>query len=157
MKKLKYARSPILSPSSSLFVPLLPGLGTAMIVVLLAALLARVIAGALLQQEHLLNPILLAIVLGLLVRNVLGLSSSVEPGLRFGLLGPTHALWSAFCGSVNALGNSLIAVAVSCTGLNTTLPRVVRLGWRPFLCGFIAVFSVGIVSWLLIVGFGQHL
>ena len=71
--------------------------------------------------------------------------------------GLNHTFWGAFCGYVKVLGTILIAIAVSCMGLNTPIAKLAKLGCRPFFCGLIAASSVGIVSWLLIMQFGHRL
>jgi len=71
--------------------------------------------------------------------------------------GVNHATWGAWCGYVNTSGTYLIAVAVSCMGLNTPVRKLAKLGYRPFLCGLVAASSVGIVSWLLVTQFGYYL
>ena len=51
----------------------------------------------------------------------------------------------------------VIAVSVAGIGLNTDIRKLAKLGYKPFICGLIAAFSVGAVSWLLVTQFGDYL
>jgi uncharacterized integral membrane protein (TIGR00698 family) len=71
--------------------------------------------------------------------------------------GTASASWTSACGVVKTSATYLIAIAVSCIGLNTNIRRLAKLGYKPFVCGLIAAVSVGAVSWLLVTSLGSHL
>ena len=71
--------------------------------------------------------------------------------------GTADARWTSVCSFVKTSATYLIAIAVSCIGLNTNIRKLTKLGYKPFVCGLIAALSVGAVSWLLVTGLGSHL
>jgi len=71
--------------------------------------------------------------------------------------GTSDASWTSACDFVKTSATYLIAIAVSCIGLNTNIRKLTKLGYKPFVCGLIAAVSVGAVSWLLVTGLGSYL
>ncbi len=71
--------------------------------------------------------------------------------------GIDHQSWVTTWHEIKGLATFLITVAIACVGLNTDIKKLTHLGYKPFLCGLIAAFSVGLVSWLLVVLFGRVL
>jgi len=66
-------------------------------------------------------------------------------------------LWYACWHFVEMAATYVIAVSVAGIGLNTDIKKLAKLGYKPFICGLIAAFSVGAVSWLLVTQFGDYL
>ncbi len=64
---------------------LIPGVALAIGVMLVAIFLTKTIGGILPYKKNPLSPILLAIVLGLAIRNILSVPDACEPGIKFGL------------------------------------------------------------------------
>ena len=58
---------------------------------------------------------------------------------------------------VKTASGYVIAVSIACIGLNTDIKKLTKLGYKPFTCGLIASFSVGVVSWLLVRLLGNYL
>jgi len=71
--------------------------------------------------------------------------------------GASNTGWTSACSFVKTSATYLIAIAVSCIGLNTNIRKLTKLGYKPFVCGLIAAVSVGAVSWLLVTGLGAYL
>ena len=67
------------------------------------------------------------------------------------------AAWDCCWHFVKSSATYVIAVAITCIGLNTNIKKLTELGYRPFVCGLIAAVSVGVVSFLLVTAFGNYL
>ena len=65
--------------------------------------------------------------------------------------------WLLAWGTVKSSATLVISVAIACVGLNTDIGKFRIHGYKPFVVGFAAALSVGLVSWLLIQLFNQHL
>ena len=73
------------------------------------------------------------------------------------VVGSDAAGWKQFCHGVKEAAGYAIAVAIAGVGLNTNVKNLARLGFRPFLCGFMAAVAVGAVSVSLLMMFGDRL
>ena len=71
--------------------------------------------------------------------------------------GAEDASWKEVVSIIKESAKYLVAIAVACIGLNTNIRKLLKLGFRPFLCGLIAAVSVGGVSLLLVKLFGSYL
>jgi uncharacterized integral membrane protein (TIGR00698 family) len=71
--------------------------------------------------------------------------------------GTASASWVSFWSFVKASATYVIAIAVTCIGLNTNIRKLTKLGYKPFVCGLIAAVYVGAVSWLLATRLGHFL
>lgn len=65
--------------------------------------------------------------------------------------------WISCWKFVKATATYVIATSIACIGLNTDIKKLIKLSFRPFICGLIASFSIGIVSFLLITILGGFL
>lgn len=71
----------------------------------------------------------------------------------FGLL--SESSWTTFYTTVSSFGSTyLLGAAMASVGLSTDLKMFKGLGFKPFLIGLVAAFSVSIVSFILISLFG---
>lgn len=66
----------------------------------------------------------------------------------FGLLDTDT--WTAACSLIKSAAEWCLIVAMAAVGLGTSLRRLRRLGWKPFLVGLVAAVLVGCVSILMI-------
>ena len=73
------------------------------------------------------------------------------------IFGTDDKSWLFALSAVNSSATFVISVAVACVGLNTDFGKFKIHGYKPFVVGFSAALSVGLVSWLLIQLFNQHL
>ena len=73
------------------------------------------------------------------------------------LWGADSRLWSSAHHIIQNAGMVCVTLAITCAGLNTDVRRLLRLGYRPLLCGLCAAFLVGAVAWGLVVVFGKSL
>ncbi len=73
------------------------------------------------------------------------------------VFGIDNATWQSSWQIVKTTATYVITVAIACVGLNTDIRKLSSLGYRPFICGFIAAITVGIVSWLLVTRFEHYL
>ncbi len=73
------------------------------------------------------------------------------------IFGTDDKSWLFVLRAVNSSATFVISVAVACVGLNTDFGKFKIHGYKPFVVGFSAALSVGLVSWLLIQLFNQHL
>ncbi len=71
--------------------------------------------------------------------------------------GADSAAWTGVWQTVKMAATYTIAVAITCVGLSTDIRKLSKLGYKPFVCGFVAALSVGIVSWLLVTRLGRFL
>lgn len=71
--------------------------------------------------------------------------------------GAANASRVNLCGFIKASATYVIAIAVTCTGLNINIRKLTSPGYRPFACGFVAAISTGGVSWLLATQLGHLL
>lgn len=70
----------------------------------------------------------------------------------------TTELWETFYTQVSSFGSTyLLGAAMASVGLSTNLKMFKGLGFKPFLIGLIAAFSVSIVSFILISLFGDFI
>lgn len=72
----------------------------------------------------------------------------------FGVEAPA---WLNTWHAVKTLATYTIGVAITCVGLSTDIRKLSTLGYKPFICGFAAALSVGIVSWLIVTNWGHSL
>jgi uncharacterized integral membrane protein (TIGR00698 family) len=70
----------------------------------------------------------------------------------FGVLDP--AAWAAFVGAAETASELGLLLAMAAVGLGTDLRRMRALGLRPLAMGLAAAATVGVVSYLMIVGTG---
>lgn len=64
--------------------------------------------------------------------------------------------WDGIIYNVRTAASNLLLLAVAGIGLNTDLRKLTRLGPRPFLVGLATMLTVGLVSYILIMLFSQH-
>lgn len=58
--------------------------------------------------------------------------------------------WQAFQGSVKAVSETLLAIAIAAAGLGTRLATLKKLSIKPFLLGLLAMAVVGLVSLVMV-------
>jgi len=73
------------------------------------------------------------------------------------LFGLENQTWINVWTFVKTSATYVITVAIACVGLNTDLRKLSTLGIKPFICGFTAALSVGLMSWFLVSRFGKYL
>ncbi len=77
----------------------------------------------------------------------------LKNNMAFGLFSASH--WESFYTQVSSFGSTyLLGAAMASVGLSTDLKMFKGLGFKPFLIGLVAAFSVSVVSFVLISLFG---
>ena len=72
------------------------------------------------------------------------------------LFGDTES-WTSFWRFLRLCAAYVITTSIACIGLSTDIKKLIDLSLKPFLCGLVASFSVGGISYLLIILFGSLL
>lgn len=73
------------------------------------------------------------------------------------VFGSSNQEWINIWRYFTSLAKYIIAVSITCVGLNTNISKLVKLGIKPFATGLIVTISVGGVSWLLLTIFKSFL
>lgn len=71
--------------------------------------------------------------------------------------GADAAAWAGICKKTTDLASYVVAVAITCMGLNTDIRKLAKLGMKPLVIGFSAAVSVGLVSFALVKLFAGYL
>lgn len=105
---------------------------------------------------HQLIPLFVFGFLLLALARTIGDMMILQGNVAFGLL--NEARWEGFYSSVSSFGSTyLLGAAMAGVGLSTNLKMFKGLGFKPFLIGLIAAFSVSLVSFILISLFGDFI
>lgn len=71
--------------------------------------------------------------------------------------GVSNSDWINTWETMTDIATYIIAISITCVGLNTNLKKLVKLNIKPLIVGFIAAFCAGIVSYILIIIFAGRL
>ncbi len=71
--------------------------------------------------------------------------------------GENNALWVDIWNFIKEAATYIITVAIVCVGLSTDVKKIVRLGLKPLVVGFVAAVSVGMISFVLVTLFEGYL
>ena len=58
----------------------------------------------------------------------------------------TIELWSSFVDNIKNSAKVFLSMAMAAVGLSTNLKEITKMGYKPFIVGFIAMITVGVVS-----------
>jgi len=68
-----------------------------------------------------------------------------------------NEVWVSSWKFIKTTAGYVIATSLACIGLSIDIKKLIKLRLKPFVCGLIASFSVGAVSYILITLFGSFL
>jgi uncharacterized integral membrane protein (TIGR00698 family) len=68
-----------------------------------------------------------------------------------------ESLWFYIWNTIKNVATYLITAAITCVGLNTNIKKLTKLGYKPLVVGLVSAVSVGLVSFLIVVIFGNNI